>query len=77
MFQNIFPPGQEEENPQPPRLFIRKEPTFKYMVMQRDLADEEPAAEEELNELGAKGWELIAVVPVKEKLLYYLKQAAN
>jgi len=48
--------------------------TWKYTRLSRDLAHEGLPTEEEMNTLGAEGWELAGVVSQPDKAFFYLKR---
>jgi hypothetical protein len=57
---------------QPPLVFV--EPAWEYKHVARTLAGQGPLGEDELNELGAQGWELAGVLSDGQSAHYYLKR---
>ena len=70
-----FPPASP--GPQtplaPPVVYVA--PMWEYKHLRRDLAADPPFAEEELNALGADGWELAAVIPAATAIHFYFKRS--
>ena len=71
-------PFAEPENVQPPIPVVYKEAKliWEYKLLVRDLAEEETLSEDELNELGADGWELTGVFTDASLAHFYLKRLA-
>ncbi len=63
------PPGAHV---QPPIVYV--EPRWEYRHLVRDLAEEATLDETELNALGAKGWELVAVLAHGSTAHFYFKR---
>jgi hypothetical protein len=58
----------------PPVVYVYEDTTWEYKRLSRDLAHEDPPTEEEMNGLGAEGWELAGVVNRPAKTDFYLKR---
>jgi hypothetical protein len=59
---------------QPPMVYVYEDTAWEYKRLCRDLAHEDLPTEEEMNTLGAKGWELAGVVSRADKVYFYLKR---
>lgn len=59
--------------PQPPTVYMP--PAWEYRVLQH--APDALPTEDEMNALGADGWELAAVVPAPAILHYYFKRTRD
>lgn len=57
---------------QPPLVYVA--PSWEYRRLTRALAAEALPAEEDLNALGAEGWELAAVITESTRVHFYLKR---
>jgi hypothetical protein len=58
----------------PPMLYVYADTTWEYKLFSRDLTHEHLPTEEEMNSLGAEGWELAGVVSQPDKVHFYLKR---
>jgi len=58
----------------PPMVYVYEDIRWDYKRLDRDLAQENPFTEEDLNALGAEGWELTGVVSQSNKAYFYLKR---
>ena len=58
----------------PPMVYVYEDTTWGYKRLSRDLAHEGVPTEEEMNTLGAEGWELAGVVSQSDKAFFYLKR---
>ena len=56
--------------PDPPLVHVRDEPPWEY----KRLDASEAPTEEELNALGADGWELVSTLEVQGKVYLYFKR---
>ena len=59
---------------QPPMVYVYEDARWAYRRLDRDLAHEDLLTEEEMNTLGAEGWELAGVVSQPNKVCFYLKR---
>lgn len=57
----------------PPMVYIYEDTRWEYKRLDRDLA-EGVLTEEEMNTLGAEGWELAGVVSQPSRAYFYLKR---
>ena len=57
-----------------PIVYEKEETVLKYKLLTRNLEKEETLTEQELNELGAKGWELCGVLTIASVAHYYFKK---
>lgn len=75
-FPYPFPPTDPGPHAplQPPMVYVA--PVWEYRHLRRDVVgDAPPLSEEELNALGADGWELTAVIPGPSAVHCYFKRA--
>jgi hypothetical protein len=70
------PQPQEPQRPhvQPPTVFVYERQAWEYKVLLKDASDDSARTQEELNEFGRDGWELVAIVPVPNGVQLYLKR---
>ena len=61
-------------SPVPPTVFVYERRTWEYKVVRKMIADEGLLAENELNALGASGWELAGVVTVAGEATFVFKR---
>lgn len=61
----------------PPMIYVSEEPVWEYRHVVRNLAVEEAPGEDELNALGAEGWELVCTVAHGSSVHFYLKRVAR
>jgi hypothetical protein len=59
----------------PPMIYVREQAAWEYRVVSRSLATQAPPEAEELNALGAEGWELAGVLKHKGRASFYFKRA--
>lgn len=57
----------------PPMVYVT--PVWEYRHLAREMRGEGPIREEELNALGAEGWELTATIPAGPIVHFYFKRA--
>jgi hypothetical protein len=55
-------------------VYVYEKQGWEYKVVSKDLADDASLSEEELNELGTSGWELVGVAPLQTKVQFYFKR---
>ena len=63
--------------PVPPMVYVYGSTTWEYKRLSRELSQEGLPTEEEMNALGAEGWELAAMVSQSDKVYFYLKRPRN
>jgi hypothetical protein len=73
--QHPFPQRPQPENPQlppvqPQMVYVYEKQRWQYKVIVQSAV-----SEEELNALGAEGWELVGVVALPETRQFYFKRA--
>jgi len=59
---------------QQPTIYVYEKPTWEYKVVSRSVTDD-ALGDDELNALGAKGWELVGVVSLARQVQFYFKRA--
>jgi hypothetical protein len=69
------PQHAEQRQVQPPMVYVYENPTWDYKVVVRDAAEHSLLSEQELNDLGSTGWELVGVVALTSKVQYCFKRA--
>jgi hypothetical protein len=71
---NPFIDREPEKNPQTPMVYLEEKPNWEYRLITRDLEQDKPPGEDEMNPLGAEGWELSGFI-VHDSVLYcYFKR---
>lgn len=70
-----FPNQPETTSVQPPMVYVKEKSAWEYKLIIRNLAVEEPPDEEELNKLGADGWELAGAFDDPPLVYLYFKRA--
>jgi hypothetical protein len=60
---------------QPPMVFVP--PKWEYKHLLRQVTNEPPLSEEELDKLGAEGWELAAVFTGPASVHFYFKRSTR
>jgi len=75
-FPQPLPPPQPSQNPQvsPPMVYVNQSPEWTYKQIIRDLTQEPPLSETELNRLGAEGWELAGTLMHVTVAYFYFKR---
>jgi hypothetical protein len=75
MVREFVPPLESEiEGVQPPMVYIHEDLTWEYKRIRRDLDEQQILDEEELNALGAEGWELVTSVRVGSTVSFYFRR---
>jgi hypothetical protein len=62
---------------QPPIVYVDEEVVWEYKQLVRNLAKENAPTEEDLNKLGAEGWELAGVFSDSPFVYFYFKRLAG
>jgi len=70
-------PNTGKPTPPVPVVYVRDEATVVYKVLERDLNTEAAPTEDELNALGAEGWQIAGMITVGDQLLFYLQKLAG
>jgi hypothetical protein len=72
----IIPPHEPKQSDpiRPPMVYVKKSLKWEYKQIVRDLNNEEPLDEAELNELGEEGWELSGIAQQRPMTYFYLKR---
>jgi hypothetical protein len=79
MNHSIIPP-HEPKHPEPiypPMIYVKESLKWEYKQITRNLKIESPLSEEELNALGAEGWEMTGVAQQPPLAYYYFKRFAD
>lgn len=73
MQRDLFPPpGQQPVRP--PMVYVEKLLKWEYKQVVRNLENEKPLEETELNALGADGWEMAGIAQQPPLTYYYFKR---
>lgn len=57
-----------------PRVYVREDPAWEYRLLMRNLAKQDAPSEDELNALGADGWEMAGLFSDSPFLYLYFKR---
>ncbi len=79
MFQSILPPEEpmQPEHAQPGMVYVHEKLKWEYKQVVRDLTKEKLPSEDDLNELGADGWEMSGVAQNPPFIYYYFKRLTD
>lgn len=55
-------------------VYVYDRPTWEYKIVVKNLAEDESLSEQELDALGANGWELAGVVALPGRVHFYFKR---
>jgi len=69
-----FPPQPQGGLIPPPIVYVKEKTVWEYKQLIRNLAKEKAPAEDELNALGADGWELAGVFTDSPFVYFYFKR---
>ena len=69
-----FPDPSSSEEPNIPIVYTHDGPTWEYKLFIRDLEADNAPDEEEINPLGAQGWELVGMFLHTGILYFYFKR---
>jgi len=58
----IPPQDPQSQPPRPPMIYVEQPTKWEYKQIIRNLENEKPLEERELNELGKDGWEMTGIV---------------
>jgi len=72
----IIPPRepQQHEPIHPPMIYVKKPLQWEYKQIVRNLADEKPLDEKELDALGEDAWEMTGIAQHPPLTYYYFKR---
>lgn len=70
-----FPEQPLVENLQSPIIYVKEKRTFEYARLIRPLGT--PPVEDELNDMGAEGWELTGILTDSEYVYFYFKRPSR
>ena len=71
----LIPPRDPQNQPvRPPMVYVEKPLKWEYKQIVRDLENEKPLDEAELNTLGEEGWELSGITQQPPLTYYYFKR---
>ena len=70
----LTPPPEPAPRTPPPTPVVYVPTTWEYRHLERPLGAQPPIGEEELNTLGAEGWELASTIQVAEVAHLYFKR---
>ena len=73
MLQALIPP-REPQPIRPPMVYVEKPLKWEYKQVVRNLEQEKPLDEAELNALGEEGWELSGIAQQPPLTYYYFKR---
>lgn len=62
---------------EPPMIYVAERTRWEYRVLRRPLGQDDELSEQELNALGAAGWELTGVVSQPESVRYFFKRPGD
>jgi hypothetical protein len=76
MNHTIIPPHEpkQSEPVRPPMVYVKKSLKWEYKQIVRNLENEQPLDEAELNALGEDGWELSGIAQHPPVTYYYFKR---
>ena len=71
----LIPPREPQHEPiRPPMIYIEKRLKWEYKQIARNLKKEGTLSDEELNGLGAEGWEMSGVAQQSPLTYFYFKR---
>jgi hypothetical protein len=71
----LIPPREPQHEPvRPPMIYVEKETKWEYKQIIRNLENEKPLDEAELNKLGEEGWELSGIAQQPPVAYFYFKR---
>jgi hypothetical protein len=76
MNRMLIPPHEPKQSDpiRPPMVYVKKSLKWEYKQVVRDLEQEQPLEEAELNALGEEGWEMTGIAQQPPKTYYYFKR---
>lgn len=71
----LIPPREPQQKPiRPPMIYVEKQTKWEYKQLVRNLENEKPPDEAELNALGEGGWEMSGVAQHPPLAYFYFKR---
>jgi hypothetical protein len=68
-------PDQPPASPAiPPMVYVKENAVWEYKRVMHDLQDDQLPEEQELNEFGKDGWELVSIVNLPGRIYLYFKR---
>lgn len=67
-------PSALQSEPQPPMVYVYDDLTWEYKFIPRNASHEWRISDQELNALGAEGWELAGIASVPNGVHFYFKR---
>lgn len=58
----------------PSMIYVQQASQWDYRILDYSLADAAVLNAADFDELGTEGWELVAIVPLEQKIRYYFKR---
>ena len=79
MNHSVIPPHEPKppEPVHPPMIYIKEPLKWEYKQITRDPEKESPLSEDELNALGAEGWEMSGVAQHSSTTHFYFKRLVD
>jgi hypothetical protein len=79
MNHSMIPPHEpkQPEAVRPPMIYVKESLKWEYKQIARNLKKEGPLSEEELNALGAEGWEMSGVAQHSSTSYFYFKRLVD
>jgi hypothetical protein len=74
MDSHDFPDPDASPQPNIPTVYTHDSPAWEYKLFIRDMEADNPPDEEEINPLGALGWELVGMFLHSGILYFYFKR---
>lgn len=75
MQRSLIPPREPQHEPiRPPMIYVEKQLKWEYKQIVRNLENEKPLDEAELNALGEDGWEMTGIAQQLQTAYYYFKR---
>ena len=72
--QDPEPPPPAPMDPAPPMVYVYETLQWEYRCIARNARDQSPPSEQELNALGAEGWELAGIANLPGEIYLYFKR---
>ena len=69
-----FPDPSQPGRVQPPMVYVKDKTVWEYKLVERNLAQDKAPTEQELNRLGADGWEMAGVFTDSPFVYFYFKR---